>query len=36
MQEGFSKADVLVSFSNSQEFVTLTSVYFEDNTIMTI
>lgn len=36
MQAGLSKADVLVSFSNSQEFITLTSVYFEDGLINTI
>ena len=33
MKNGFSKADVLVSFSNSQEFVNLTGVYFDDNLI---
>jgi len=37
MQKGFTKADVLVSFSNSDEFITLTSVYFqEDSFIITI
>jgi len=33
MQEGLTKADILVSFSNSNEFITLTSVYFEEDMI---
>lgn len=33
MSNGFSKADVLVSFSESSEFIELTGIYFEDNTI---
>ena len=32
MQDGFTKADTLLSFSESQEFINLTGVYFENHT----
>ncbi len=34
--ENFSKSNVLVSFSNSQEFINLTAVYFEDDSIVVL
>jgi hypothetical protein len=34
MQNGFSKAEVLASFANSEEFVELTSIYFADGNIL--
>jgi len=33
MQNGSSKEDILVSFSNSEEFINLTGVYFDDNMV---
>lgn len=34
LQSGQSEADVVVSFSNSQEFIDLTGVYFQDDTMV--
>ncbi|MEN4045928.1 DUF4214 domain-containing protein [Sulfurimonas sp. NWX367] len=36
MNKGFTQADVVVGFSNSQEFIDLTGIYFQDNTMVVI